>query len=149
MAADRIAAPHPRISRPRGPLGAFGAWLGERGRAVNVANVERFCKYIFLIFWVIVTITVVFDAYSFYVARREIDSELRAIKDKTPPSLEYLGILSQRKRALAITTLEGRCMERTQLTLFRIFDAQQDKIKSVYQDMIKINAQMVRIVSAP
>jgi uncharacterized surface protein with fasciclin (FAS1) repeats len=98
-----------------------------------------------LICGVALTLKVVFDAYSFYVARRDIDSELRS---KKVSSLEYLGVLSQRKRALAITTLEGRCLERTQLTLFRIFDAQQDQIKTVYNQLMEAKRPMVELVKA-
>jgi hypothetical protein len=149
MAADGVGASGPRGPRISGAFGTFWTWLRERGRAVNVVNVERFFKYVFLIFWVAVTTTVVFDAYSFYVARRDIDSELRSKKDKAPSSLEYLSVLSQRKRALAITSLQGRCMERTQLTLFRIFDAEHNRLKAVYREMMKIKNEMVNVIAAP
>jgi hypothetical protein len=144
MAADEVGTSGPPKVRPKQLLGGFRIWLSNASRAVNVNIIVRFCKYVFLIGCVILTLMVVFDAYSFYVARRDIDSELRS---KKVSSLEYLGVLSQRKRALAITALEGRCMERTQLTLFRIFDAQQDKIKTVYSDLMKIKNQMVVIVA--
>ena len=145
MAADESGTPEPRGSGPRQALGGFAGWLRRAGRAANVNVVVRFCKYVVLIGGVILTLVVVFDAYSFYVARRDIDPELRS---KKVSSLEYLGVLSQRKRALAITTLEGRCMERTQLTLFRIFDAEQDRIKAAYNDLIKIKSRMVDTVKA-
>ena len=112
-------------------------------RAVSLNAVGRFCKYAFLIGCALLTVRVVFDAYSFYVARRDIDTELRS---KRVSSLEYLGVLTQRKRALAITALEGRCMERTQLTMFRILDAEHDRIKSAYNDMMKIKNKLVDAV---
>lgn len=143
MPADDMGNARPRVPSVGQGLDGGALWVNKARRAINLTIITRFCKYIFLIGCVALTIMVVFDAYSFYVARRDIDSELRS---KKVSSLEYLGVLSQRKRALAITALEGRCMERTQLTLFRIFDAQQDKIKRAYNDMIKIKNRMVEVV---
>jgi len=108
--------------------------------AINVACVSRFCKYVVLLLSVILTLKAVFDAYSFYVARRDIDAELRSKK----VSLEYLNVLSQRERALALTTLEGRCLERVQLTMFRIFDA--DPIQRAYRELMAIKNVMVETV---
>ena len=139
MAADEPRAPEPRGQALAGP----GVWLGQVGRKINFSILVRFCKYVVLIGCVVLTLLVVFDAYSFYVARRDIDSELRS---KKVSSLEYLGVLSQRKRALAITALEGRCLERTQFILFRIFDAQHDQIKTAYNELMKIKNKMVETV---
>jgi hypothetical protein len=125
MAADAAGTTEPRSSWLKQALGMVGAWLRRPSRTGHGMVIVRFCKYAVVIFSVTVTLAIVFDAYSFYVARRDIDSELRS---KKVSSLEYLGVLSQRQRALAITALEGRCMERTQLTMFRIFDAQHDQI---------------------
>jgi hypothetical protein len=143
MPAGEAESPAPpsiglRGSGLRQMLAASGARL-----AAPVAT--RFFKYVVLIGCVMLTLAVVFDAYSFYLMRREIDVELRSKKDKVS-SLEYFEVLSQRKRELAITALEGRCMERTQLTLFRILDAQHDRIKSVYKDLIKVKNQMRDLV---
>jgi hypothetical protein len=102
--------------------------------AINLALLARFFKYFVLVFSVILTITVVFDAYSFYVARRDIDAELRS---KKVSSLEYLNLLLQRERALTVSALEGRCVERVQLTMFRIFNAEQDAIYKVYRQLIE------------
>jgi uncharacterized surface protein with fasciclin (FAS1) repeats len=153
MPADETETPDPPGSGLRGSklgqtIAASGAGLTALAHAINIPVITRFFKYLVLIGWVIATLIVVFDAYSFYVARRDIDAELRARKDKGVSSLEYLGVLSQRKRGLAITALEGRCLERTQLTLFRIFDAQHDKIKTVYRDLIKIKDQMRELVKS-
>jgi hypothetical protein len=148
MPTGATETPEPRgadgdSSRLGRALAAFRVRLGGVSRAIQAPVFTRFCKYAVLIGWVILTLLVVFDAYSFYVARREIDAELRS---KKVSSLEYLGVLSQRKRALAITALEGRCMERTQLTMFRIFDAQQEEIKAAYGEMMKVKDKMVKLV---
>jgi hypothetical protein len=148
MPADEAETPEPRGadgvgSRLGQAVTASRVGLGGASRAIKSPVFTRFCKYVVLIGWVVLTLLVVFDAYSFYVARREIDAELRS---KRVSSLEYLGVLSQRKRALAITALEGRCMERTQLTMFRIFDAQQEEIKAAYGEMMKAKDKMVKLV---
>ena len=82
---------------------------------------SRLAKYFVLFVLVAGTLQLVFDSYSFYIARREIDAELKA---KGVSSLEYLNVLSQRERALAISSLEGRCTERLLLTLFRITEVE-------------------------
>jgi hypothetical protein len=73
----------------------------------------------------------VFDCFSYYVARRDIDGELQS---KRVSSLEYLNIFSQRERALSISTLEGRCTERLLLTLFRISEIEDGAIRKAYAD---------------
>jgi hypothetical protein len=119
------------------------ARFGRVGSSRN-GKISRFWKYLVLIGLVGLTLRIVFDAYSFYVARRDIDLEL---KSKKVASLEYLGVLSQRKRALVITALEGRCMERMQLTLFRIVDAEHDRIKAAYTEMMKVKNKMVEKIA--
>jgi uncharacterized surface protein with fasciclin (FAS1) repeats len=143
MAADP-ESPAPRDSRLPPAAGRVGAWL-KQFHASNHAVLVRFWKYVFLISCVALTLIIVFDAYSFYVARRDIDTELRSKKEKVS-SLEYLGVLLQRKRGLAITALEGRCEERFQLTLFRIFDAQHDQVKAAYNDMMAVKEKMLVLV---
>jgi uncharacterized surface protein with fasciclin (FAS1) repeats len=143
MAADGGGPPEASSTWLGRAFTRFVAWLRRPSRAGDGSIGVRFCKYFVLIVCVVLTLKVVFDAYSFYVARRDIDSELRS---KKVSSLEYVSVLSQRKRALAITTLEGRCLERTQLTLFRIFDAQQEHIKAVYTKLMAIKNQMVELV---
>jgi hypothetical protein len=129
MEVDDVGTPKPRDTELRKAL-----------RAIDVAIFARFCKYVVLLCGVSLTLMVVFDAYSFYVARRDIDSELRS---KKVSSLENLNLAAERQRALAITTLEGRCLERTQLTLFRIFDAEHDRIKTVYNELMEKKNQMI------
>jgi uncharacterized surface protein with fasciclin (FAS1) repeats len=132
MSADEQETP-----KPRG--GIFRQALSK----INVASVSRFCKYVVLLFGVILTLMVVFDAYSFYVARRDIDSELRS---KKVSSLEYLNLMLQRERALTVTTLEGRCAERVQLTMFRIFNAEHDAIYKIYRELIEKKNGLIDIV---
>ena len=80
----------------------------------------RFFKYFFLLLALAITIKIVFDGFSYYLARRSLDSELES---KKIASLEHLGILTKRSRAHLIDTLETRCLERDQLAMFRILDA--------------------------
>jgi uncharacterized surface protein with fasciclin (FAS1) repeats len=105
--------------------------------------VVRSLKYFVLLALMLLVLKAVFDAYSFYVARRDIDSELRS---KRVSSLEYLNLAAERQRALALTALEGRCLERTELTLFRIFDAQHDRIMSVYNSLIDEKNKIIDLV---
>jgi uncharacterized surface protein with fasciclin (FAS1) repeats len=86
----------------------------------NRAFIARSCKYVFLLVALVVNLKLVFDGYSFYVARRDIDAELQSKKGY---SLEYLNVLSRRNRALVLVNLETRCLERMELTLFRIFES--------------------------
>ena len=88
--------------------------------AKNLPYARTF-KYAVLLSALALTLKIVFDGYSFYIARRDIDSELQSKKGY---SFEYLDVLSRRKRALILVTLETRCLERTELTLFRMFDAE-------------------------
>ncbi|HLX13934.1 MAG TPA: fasciclin domain-containing protein [Bradyrhizobium sp.] len=122
----------------------IGAKVPARARfAINGQLLTRFCKYLVLLIGVLSTLTVVFDAYSFYVARRDIDAELRS---KKVSSIEYLNLLLQRERALTVTTLEGRCVERLQLTMFRIFNAEHDAIYKVYRELIEKKNGLIEIV---
>jgi predicted DNA-binding protein len=86
-------------------------------------SISRFLKYLFLMVALLLTTKVVFDGYSYYVARRSIDAELEA---KRISSLEYLNVLQERKRALMRETWETRCNERIEIALFRVSDVQKD-----------------------
>jgi hypothetical protein len=132
MDAEEKAPLKPRPAGSRWPL-----------IAINTRLTTRFFKYVVLLVGVLVTLKIVFDAYSFYVARRDIDAELRS---KKVSSIEYLNLLLQRERALTVTTLEARCIERQQLTLFRIFNAEHDAIYKVYGDLIDKKNAMVDTV---
>jgi Fasciclin domain len=83
-------------------------------------SVARFFKYFFLMVALLLTTKIVFDGYSYYVARRSIDTELEA---KKISSLEYLNVLQERERALMRQTWETRCNERVEIVLFRVLDA--------------------------
>src|SRR5262249_11810700 len=96
-------------ARPKG----IGATLWPWAKNLPYA---RTLKYAVLLTALAVTLRIVFDGYSFYIARRDIDSELQSKKGY---SFEYLDVLARRKRALILATLETRCLERTELTLFR------------------------------
>jgi hypothetical protein len=85
------------------------------------AAISRFFKYGFLLIALAITLKIVFDGFSYYLARRSLDAELEA---KKVSSLEYLVNLSKRERALVIDTIQTRCRERNELALFRIGDAQ-------------------------
>jgi hypothetical protein len=86
----------------------------------------------------------VFDCFSYYVARRGIDGELQS---KRVSSLEYLNILSQSERALSISTLEGRCTERLLLTLFRISEIEDDAIRKAYADLMSQKNLVVELIN--
>ena len=112
------------------------AWRGEW-----TGFVVRSCKYLVLLLALLFVLYVVFDGYSFYVARRSIDSELES---KKISSLEYLNVLAQRDRALVIATLETRCLERTELALFRIFEAQfEAELQAAYADLRSVKDDLV------
>jgi hypothetical protein len=92
----------------------------------------------------LITVRLVFDCYSFYMARRDIDAELQS---KRVSSLEYLNLLSQRGRALALTTLEARCLERAQLTLFRIAEVEDDAIQKAYAALVEKKNAMIKALN--
>src|SRR5262249_17896303 len=100
----------------------------------------RLFKYLALIIMTLIAVRLVFDCYSFYIARRDIDAELQS---KRVSSLEYLNLLSQRARALALTTLEARCLERAQLTLFRIAEVEDDAIQKAYAALMDKKNRMI------
>ena len=116
---------------------------GRLFRRINPVIISKFCKYLFLLVSMVLTLIVVFDAYSFYLARRDIDAEL---KSKKVPSLEFLNLTLQRERALAVTTLEGRCTERLQLTMFRILNAEHDQIQKAYNELLAIKSDLTSVV---
>lgn len=107
--------------------------------------VVRSLKYAVLLVLMLLVLKAVFDAYSFYVARRDIDSELRS---KRVSSLEYLNLAAERQRALALTALEGRCLERTELTLFRIFDAEHDRIVTAYNSLLDEKNKIIDFIKS-
>ena len=68
----------------------------QENRAKYLKPLGRLAKYLALVIMVLILVRLVFDCYSFYIARRDIDAELQS---KRVSSLEYLNLLSQRARA--------------------------------------------------
>jgi uncharacterized surface protein with fasciclin (FAS1) repeats len=106
-------------------------------------SADRMAKYAVLLLLALVTLRLVFDCYSYYSARRDIDAELQS---KRVSSLEYLNILSQRTRALALSTLEARCLERAQLTLFRITEIENEAAHKAYDALMDVKSGMIKIL---
>jgi fluoride ion exporter CrcB/FEX len=122
---------------------SFANWAKFALQATRRPVIARLFKYAVLLGLMLLTLRVVFDAYAFYVARRDIDLGLRSKKGL---SLEYLNLATERQRALALTTLEARCLERAELTLFRIFDGQQDRIKAVYNTLMDRKNELIETI---
>jgi uncharacterized surface protein with fasciclin (FAS1) repeats len=110
----------------------------------DLKPVYRLFKYATLIILALITVRLVFDCYSFYIARRDIDAELQS---KRVSSLEYLNLLSQRARGLALSTLEARCLERAQLTLFRIAEVENDAIQKAYAALVEKKNAMIKALN--
>jgi hypothetical protein len=104
-------------------------------------TIGRFFKYAFLVILLLLNVKIVFDGYSYYVARRSIDAELDS---KKIASLEYLNVVQQGERALMRETLVTRCTERLEIALFRIFDVLADtKLKTYYAQTMAAKDQLV------
>src|SRR5262249_18283379 len=88
--------------------------------SVTKGAASRFLKYALLLCMLSVTIRIVFDGFSYYLARRSIDAELES---KKISSLEYLTVLQKRTRALVLAEIETRCAERNELAVLRAADA--------------------------
>jgi len=142
---------NPQAAGSAGTSQGAGGSGGGGGNASNEKKtpwdrkwVGRFFKYAALIIMALITVRLVFDCYSFYIARRDIDAELQS---KRVSSLEYLNLLSQRARALALTTLEARCLERAQLTLFRIAEVEDDAIQKAYAALMEKKNAMIKALN--
>jgi hypothetical protein len=134
--------------------GSKGPWFGLKPRQEenkppkekrNFKPLKRFAKYAALIVMALVILRLVFDCYSFYAARRDIDAELQS---KRVSSLEYLNVLSQRERALALSTLEARCLERAQLALFLITEVENDAIQKAFAALVLQKNEMIKTLRA-
>jgi fasciclin domain-containing protein len=102
---------------------------------------SRFFKYLFLLVVLAVTLKIVFDGFSYYIARRSLDAELAA---KKISSLEYLVVLTKRQRALVLASLETRCLERDQLAVFRIGDAElSQQLWKAYDLSYKVKSNLI------
>lgn len=104
------------------------------------AVIVRFFKYSFLLLALAINIKIVFDGFSYYLARRSLDGELES---KKIASLEHLGVLTKRSRAYLIDTLETRCLERNQLAMFRILDAGlQEKLQAAHFKSLELRSKV-------
>jgi uncharacterized surface protein with fasciclin (FAS1) repeats len=102
---------------------------------------SRFFKYSFLTALLFFNLIVVFQAFSFYVARRNIDTELES---KKISSLEYLQVLTRREHELTVATIETRCLERTQLALYRIYEGVlADNLHKAYNKLFEVKNEIV------
>jgi len=105
--------------------------------------ISRLLKYAVLLFALMVTIKIVFDGFSYYLARRSIDAELEARKFS---SLEYLLFLAQRERALVIASVETRCRERMQLAVYHVnnsrFASLPKEAAAAYKDAYDIKLEL-------
>jgi uncharacterized surface protein with fasciclin (FAS1) repeats len=141
--------PRPPTSRgPEPERGPRGWW--PRGPTIPAPVksawkwADRMAKYAVLLLLALITLRLVFDCYSYYSARRDIDAELQS---KRVSSLEYLNVLSQRERALALSTLEARCLERAQLTLFRITEVENAAVQKAYDALMEQKSAMITALS--
>src|SRR5689334_17151743 len=114
----------------------FKAFFLTAGRAIKSswANLQTFeckgwcvfvgrsLKYTVLFFTLLISLYMATQVFSYYVARRGIDAELES--KKTIPSLEYLTVLAEKRRALSVTYLETRCTERAEISLYRSLEGQ-------------------------
>jgi hypothetical protein len=82
---------------------------------------SRFFKYAFLLIALSITVKIVFDGFSYYLARRSLDAELET---KKISSLEYLTVITRQERALILASLETRCRERNQLAVIHVFNSE-------------------------
>lgn len=117
----QMSVGEPEVAAPQTLLPKIWMWVDDRWPSVEF--VGRFFKYSFLVVALALTTGVVFDGYSYYVMRRNIDVQLAAAHH---PSLEYLDLLQQRERVLIGETLNNRCTERLEIALFRLFKSNEE-----------------------
>jgi uncharacterized surface protein with fasciclin (FAS1) repeats len=120
----------------------MGAKDPDKAISVDHDQAMRFFKYSVLILAILLTLRVVFDGYSFYVARRAIDAELDASKGVS--SLEYLKALRRRRMALTLETLETRCAERNEIAFFRVFSVEKEnKLSDYFKQTMDIKSTLI------
>ena len=106
---------------------------------------SRFFKYALLLIALTLTLKVVFDGFSYYIARRSLDTELES---KKISSLEYLGVVTKRERAFVIDTIETRCLERNVLAMFRVLDADvSKKLHDAYLKSFELKDSLVDLTN--
>jgi hypothetical protein len=135
MSTGETQRASPTTPRLKGWNSLVDRWSAHR------ETLGRFLKYSFLVLALLLTIKIVFDGYSYYVARRSIDAELDT---KKIASLEYLNVLQRRERALMRETLETRCTERVEIALFRVFNVlMETKLKDYYAQTMAVKDPLV------
>jgi uncharacterized surface protein with fasciclin (FAS1) repeats len=122
---------------------ASKGWAWRRdGRLIDRDVAVRFFKYAVLISLILLDLKVVFDGYSFYIARRAIDAELDT--KGTVTSLEFLQVLQRRQFALTIESLETRCAERDEIAFFRVFSVEKEnKLRDYYNQTMTIKSSLI------
>src|SRR6266545_31625 len=103
-------------------------------RQFNRKLLNRLGKYAVLLVLAAITLRLVFDCYSYYIARRDIDAELQS---KRLGSLEYLNVLLSSERSLSASLLEGRCLQRAMLTYFRVLEAGEVELEKTYAALVE------------
>lgn len=104
----------------------------------------RFFKFAFLVVALAINTKLVFDGFSYYLARRGLDGELESRKIS---SLEYLRVQARRERAFVIDTVETRCAQRRELAMFRILDAtKRQELDKAYATSIKLKDELVFLI---
>jgi len=102
-------------------------------------NIVRFFKYAVLLVGVSMTLRLVFDGYSYYIARRSIDAELETKK----ASLEDLVVRRERNREAIIALYETRCVERQSIALYRVLDGVRPKLDEASKEMLAVKNEVV------
>jgi Fasciclin domain len=108
------------------------------------AGTERFFKYFILLTMLFINTVIVFDGFSYYIARRALDAEL---ENKGRKSLEYLITLERRERALSVEALETRCRERNELAVYSITNSALANFTNdaarVYKEAFQVKQDLV------
>jgi uncharacterized surface protein with fasciclin (FAS1) repeats len=106
----------------------------------HAEDVRRTGKYAFLFVALSFTIVFVFSGFSNYLSRRSFEADLEG---KNAPNFELLEFMSRRERALAVATLETRCLERTEFALFRLVDAKlRQRLNDAYFRSLELRSKV-------
>lgn len=108
---------------------------------------SRLFKYAFLLTALSGIVIVVFIGFSYYSARRSLDTE---IDEKRIGSLEYLQLLARKEAELVSDYLETRCRERNRLALFQIGSAKystfNENARKAYSEAFELKNALVDYV---
>jgi hypothetical protein len=130
----------------RGALWLWGGLVAVAcciwGHTPTRPGISRALKYAVLLVALVINSKIVFDGFSYYLARRSLDAEL---EKKTPPaSIELLGVLTKRERAFVVDSLETRCTERNQLAAFRLVDIElQPKMREAHLKSLELRSAIL------